>query len=176
MVNFSPVKQVTIKDRWYNSVGQRDRPGYTAPGYRQRVDPMPIIYVARSKSLSDWGASVGISKSLFKIGVTDGTGKAAVTALNDEECAGLDDWRLVGSEEAAELDEDAALERLAMTDMVVEPTYYPRIRGEPGILRVKPEKVENSLLVAKALSGEASLDFKVKPTDFATYLIKIARG
>ncbi len=137
---------------------------------------MPVIFVARSKSLSDWGASVGISKSLFKVGVTDGTGKSAITALNDEECAGLDDWRLVGSEDVDELDEDAALERLAMTDMVVEPTYYPRIRGEPGILRLKPEKVENSLLVEKALSGEESLDFKVKPADFATYLIKNARG
>ncbi len=137
---------------------------------------MPVIYVARSKSLSDWGASVGISKSLFKVGISDVTGKAAVTALNDEECAGLDDWRLVGSEDIADVDEDAALQRIAMTDTVVEPAYYPRIRGEPGIFRVKPEKVENSLLVAKALSGEESLEFKVKPADFATYLIKMARG
>jgi len=137
---------------------------------------MPVIFVARSKSLSDWGASVGISKSLFKVGVTDGTGKSAVTDLNDEERAGLDDWRLVGSEDVDDLDEDAVLERLAKTETVVEPTYYPRIRGEPGIFRVKPEKVENSMLVQKALSGEESLDFKVKPVDFATYLIKNARG
>ena len=137
---------------------------------------MSVIYVARSKSLSDWGASVGISKSLFKVGVEDGTGKSAVAALNNDECAGFNDWRLVGSEDVNDLDEDAALERLAMTDTVVEPNYYPRIRGEPGILRVKPEKVENSLLVEKALSGEESLDFKVRPGDFATYLIKNARS
>jgi hypothetical protein len=137
---------------------------------------MQVIYVARSKSLSDWGASVGISKSLFKVGVTDGTAKEALAALNDDECAGLDDWRLVGSEDAADFDGDAALERLAETDMVVEPAYYPRLRGEPGILRVKPDKVENSMLVEKALAGEESLDFKVKPGDFASYLIKIARG
>ncbi len=140
------------------------------------VDPMPVIYVARSKSLSDWGASVGISKSLFKVGVADGTGKSAVATLNDEECAGLDDWRLVGSEDADDLDEDAALARLGTTDMVVEPTYYPRIRGAAGIFRVKPDKVENSLLVEKAFAGDESLDFKVKPGDFATYLIKNARG
>ncbi len=137
---------------------------------------MPVVYVARSKSLSDWGASVGISKSLFKVGVAEGSAKSAVAALNEEECAGLDDWRLVGSEDAAELDEDMVLKRLAETDTVVEPAYYPRIRGEPGIFRVKPDKVENSLLVEKALSGEESLDFKVKPGDFATYLIKNARG
>ena len=137
---------------------------------------MPVIYVARSKSLSDWGASVGISKSLFKVGVAEGTGKTAVAALNEEECAGLDDWRLVGSEEIADVDEEAALERLGKTDMVVEPAYYPRIRGATGIYRVKPEKVENSLLVEKAFAGEESLDFTVKPGDFATYLIKNARG
>ena len=137
---------------------------------------MSVIYVARSKSLSDWGASVGISKNLFKVGVADGTGKSAVEALNNNECAGLNDWRLVGSEDVDDLDEDAALDCLAMTDTLVEPNYYPRIRGEPGIFRVKPEKVENSLLVEKALSGEGSLDFKVKPGDFATYLIKNARS
>jgi len=137
---------------------------------------MSVIYVARSKSLSDWGASVGISKNLFKVGVADGTGKSAVAALNNNECAGLNDWRLVGSEDVDDLDEDAALDCLAMTDTLVEPNYYPRIRGEPGIFRVKPEKVENSLLVEKALSGEGSLDFKVKPGDFATYLIKNARS
>ena len=145
-------------------------------GQLQQVGPMSVIYVARSKSLSDWGASVGISKSLFKVGVADGTGKSAVAGLNNDECAGLNDWRLVGSEDVDDLDVDAALERLAMTDTLVEPNYYPRIRGEPGIFRVKPEKVENSLLVEKALSGEESLNFKVKPGDFATYLIKNARS
>jgi hypothetical protein len=137
---------------------------------------MPVIFVARSKSLSDWGSSVGISKSLFKVGVADGTGKAAVAELNEEERAGLDDWRLVGAEEVDDIDEGAVLERLAASVVLVEPTYYPRIRGEPGIFRVKPEKVENSVLVERALAGEESLDFKVKPADFANYLIKIARG
>ena len=137
---------------------------------------MPVVFVARSKSLSDWGATVGISKSLFKVGVTDGTGKSAITELNEEERAGLDDWRLVGSAEVDDVDEEEALERLTKTETLVEPNYYPRIRGEPGIFRVKPDKVENAMLVEKALSGEESLDFKVKPADFATYLIKTACG
>ena len=88
---------------------------------------MSVIYVARSKTLSDWGASVGISKSLFKVGVADGTGKSAVAELNNNECAGLNDWRLVGSEDVDDFDEDAALDRLAITDTLVEPNYYPRI-------------------------------------------------
>lgn len=137
---------------------------------------MPVIYVARSKKLSDWGASVGISKHLFKVGIADGTGKTAVAALNDEECAGLDDWKLVGAEDAADLDEDEALERLGDTGIAVDPAYYPRIRGAAGIVRVKPDKVENSMLVQKAFAGDESLKFKVTPGDFATYLIKNARG
>ena len=137
---------------------------------------MPVIYVARSKTLSDWGATVGISKSLFKVGISEETGKAAVAELNQDECAGCDDWRLVGADEAGDLDEDDMLARLGATDTQVEPTYYPRVRGDPGIFRVRPEKVENGLLVEKALAGEESLSFTVKPTDFANYLIKNARG
>ena len=77
---------------------------------------MSVIYVARSKSLSDWGASVGISKSLFKVGVADSTAKAAVAALNNDECAGLNDWRLVGSEDVDDLDEAISGE-----DVILEP-------------------------------------------------------
>ena len=123
---------------------------------------MPVIYVARSKSLSDWGASVGISKSLFKVGVTDGTGKSAVTDLNDGECAGLDDWRLVGSEDVDELDEDAALERLATTDTVVEPNYYPRIRGEPGIW--EPRHVRKADFKAKVRRAKGRLRVSITAT------------
>ena len=137
---------------------------------------MPVIYVARSKTLSDWGATVGISKSLFKVGIAEGTGKEAVAELNGDECAGCDDWRLVGADNADDLDEDDILARLCATETQVEPTYYPRVRGDLGIFRVRPEKVENSLLVEKALAGEESLNFTVKPSDFAVYLFKNARG
>ncbi len=137
---------------------------------------MPVIYVARSRTLSDWGASVGISKNLFKVGVGDGTGKEAVAALNEDGCAGVTDWTLVKAEEAGELSEVQALERLAEKEMVVDPTYYPRIKGTAGIFRVKLENVERSLLVAQALAGADRLGVKIKPADIAGYLIKTARG
>lgn len=137
---------------------------------------MSIIYVARSKTLSDWGASVGISKNLFKVGVDNGTGKEAVTALNEAACAGITDWTLVKAEGAEELSETEALERLEKKERVVDPKYYPRLKGTPGIFRVKLENVENSLLVERTLSGEGSRSVKVKPADVAGYLIKNGRG
>lgn len=139
-------------------------------------DHMAVIYVARSKSLSDWGASVGIGKQLFAVGVADGGGKAAVAALAAEAYAGATDWRLVTAEEAGDLSEEDALARLAAKERAIDPRYYPRIRGADGIFRVKRENVENSLLVQRALAGEESLEVTVKPADVGVYLIANARG
>ncbi len=136
---------------------------------------MAVIYVARSKTLSDWGGDVGISKHLFKVGVTEDTAKAAVAALNEQECGRATDWTLVKAEDES-LSEEAVLERLAARETVLDPNYYPRIRGTSGVFRVKPEKVENGILVERALAGEATRDFKLKPADFAAYLFKTARG
>ncbi len=137
---------------------------------------MPVIYVAASKSLSDWGASVGISKSLYKLGVAE-SGKAAIAALNEGQHAGAADWKLVKAEELeGEADEEAALARLSRKEAPVDPRYYPRLKGAAGIFRVKPKSVENAMLVEKAMAGEGSLDFKVKPADVAGYLIRNALG
>lgn len=137
---------------------------------------MPVIYVARSKTLSDWGASVGISKNLFRVGVSDAGGKEAVATLNEDVCAGVTDWKLMMAEDAEELSEAEALEHLEKNEKVVDPKYYPRIKGAAGIFRVKPESVENSLLIEKAMAGDESLNFKIKPNDVAAYLIKKARA
>lgn len=137
---------------------------------------MAVIYVARSKSLSEWGASVGISKHLFKVGIAEGSAKEGVAALNEAGFAGASDWTLVASAECAMADEAAAIARLARKEAPVDPRYYPRIKGAAGIFRVKPKNVENSLLVEKAMAGEASLEFKLKPVDIGNYLIKNATG
>ncbi len=137
---------------------------------------MPIIYVARSKTLSDWGASVGISKNLFKIGVDDSTGKEAVTGLNEAACAGVTDWTLVKAEDVEEPSETEVLERLEKIERVVDPKYYPHIKGATGIFSVKLGNVENSLLVERTLFGEGSDSFKIKPADVAGYLIQNGRS
>lgn len=138
---------------------------------------MAVIYVARSKVLSEWGGDVGLSKNLYKLGVFDGTGKDAVEALNEEQVAGVDDWSLLKAVDAGEIDEGAAFAALTLRKQaVVDPKYYPRIRGAVGIFRVKPKDIENSMLVARAMAGEESLNFTLKPVDIANFLIKNAGG
>lgn len=137
---------------------------------------MSVIYVARSKTLSEWGSTVGISKSLFKVGIFEGSGKEAAAALNEEECARATDWTLVKAENEDALSEAEILERLAERETLIDPNYYPRIRGVPGIFRVKPDAVEDSVLLEKALAGVESLNVKIKPADFAVYLFKRARS
>ena len=136
---------------------------------------MAVIYVARSKALSEWGGEVGLSKNLFKVGVFDGTGKDAVAALNEDACAGVSDWTLLKSADAGGLEEDVALATLAnKKQAVVDPKYYPRIKGAVGIFRVKPKDIENSMLVERALAGAESLNFTMKPADIANFLIRNA--
>ena len=138
---------------------------------------MAVIYVARSKALSDWGGDVGLSKNLYKVGVFDGTAKDAAATLNEEQVAGVDDWTVLKSADAGELDEAAAIASLTRKKQaLVDPKYYPRIRGAAGIFRIKPKDIENSMLVEKAMAGEESLNFTLKPVDIANFLIKNAGG
>jgi hypothetical protein len=135
---------------------------------------MPTVYVAASKELGKWGADVGISKHLFKVGVTEEPAEEAVAVLNAASYAGQADWKLVQKQEVQSLSEEAAIERIQRKEKVLDPNYYPRLRGTSGIFRVKPVNVENHILVAQALAGrEPKLD-KLKPADIAQYLITIA--
>ncbi|HEX6101813.1 MAG TPA: hypothetical protein VF031_02080 [Alphaproteobacteria bacterium] len=136
---------------------------------------MPTIYVAASKELGKWGADVGVSKHVYKLGLTEGSAEEAVAALNQASYAGQSDWKLVKKEEVDSLSEEAAVDRLQRKEKLLDPNYYPRLRGTSGIFRVKPVNVENHILVAQALAGrEPKLD-KLKPADIAQYLITIAR-
>ena len=136
---------------------------------------MPTVYVAASKELGKWGADVGVSKHVYKLGLTEGSAEEAVAALNQASYAGQSDWKLVKKEEVDSLSEEAAVDRLQRKEKLLDPNYYPRLRGTSGIFRVKPVNVENHILVAQALAGrEPKLD-KLKPADIAQYLITIAR-
>jgi hypothetical protein len=133
---------------------------------------MAMLYVARSVRLGKWGADVGLSKHVYKVGVTDEPVKSAVAAG----WAGETDWALVKAEEVEDLDETQVIERLAKKDRMVDPNLYPRIKGTLGIFKVLPAHVENHILVAKAMAGAAELgELKLKPIDFAAYLIHNAK-
>lgn len=137
---------------------------------------MTTVYVASSKGLAEWGSDVGLSKNLYKVGLSEEDGKDAVDALNADGHAGQTDWVLVKAEEAGGLDEAGMLARLAPKEKMVDPKYYPRIRGAVGIYKVKPENVENHILVKQALAGQEPKLGKLKPADIATYLLVNAKG
>ncbi len=132
------------------------------------------IYVARSKGLQTWGADVGLGKNLYAIGyVEEGTPDDILAAG----LAGEKDWVLVKTQAAEDTDEAALLERLGRKEKLVDPTYYPRIRGARGLVKVDPVKVENSMRIRKALeTGQEPKEIKVKPADIAQYLINNALG
>jgi hypothetical protein len=137
---------------------------------------MATIYVALSKSLNEWGSDVGLSKNLYKVGLAEEGGKEAVEALNADAHAGQTDWVLAKAEDAGGLDEATLLGRLGAKEKMVDPKYYPRIRGALGIFKVKLENVENHILVKQALAGQEPKLGKLKPADIAAYLIVNALG
>jgi hypothetical protein len=135
---------------------------------------MPVLFVARSAKLSRWASDVGFGKHVYKVGVAEEDPKALAAGG----WAGETDWKIVRRETVAGLSEEEALERLARKERTIDPNLYPKLKGAIGVFRVSPEHVENHIIVARALAGDSErIDLKLKPADFAAYLIhNAARG
>ena len=135
---------------------------------------MAVIYVAKSTGFSKWASDVGLSKHVYKVGVTEEDPKSVVAASG---WAGESDWSVMKKDEVEGLGEDEAIERLARKTKMIDPNLYPRLRGVRGFFKVTPQAVESSSLVARAMSGEGSLrEIKLKPADFAAWLIQNAKA
>jgi len=129
---------------------------------------MPVLFVARSVKLSRWGSDVGLGKHVYKVGVADGDPKALAAAG----WAGENDWKILRSREVDGTSEEEALERLARKERMIDPDLYPKLKGTAGVFRLRAEQVENHILVTRALAGDSDrLELKLKPADFADYLI-----
>jgi len=133
---------------------------------------VPTIFVARSVSLAQWASDVGLSKHVYKIGITD----APVKPLVASGWAGLTDWSLVKKQDdVPALDEAGMIERLSVKERLINPQLYPRIKGTIGLFKILPAHVENHLLISRALAGmEQSGELRLKPADFAQYMIQSA--
>ncbi len=134
---------------------------------------MRILYVARSARLARWASDVGLGKHLYKVGVFEGDPKALALAG----WAGESDWKILAKEAVDGLGEEEALARLGQREMAVEPRFYPKLKEAAGVFRVAPQHVENHILVTRALAGEGERgELKLKPSDFAAYLMRFAKG
>lgn len=136
---------------------------------------MAFIYVAASKALAAWAADVGLTKHIYKVGVADGPIEVAIAALNGESFAGEADWKLLQKQETTDVDDASAVARVAAREKMIDPNYYPKIRGATGIFKVKIGNVANHLLVRRALAGEEEKLDKVKTADIARYLLQSAQ-
>jgi hypothetical protein len=129
---------------------------------------MAVLFVARSAKLARWASDVGFGKHVYKVGVADDDPKALAAAG----WAGESDWKIVGSAAIDDLSEAEILERLGRRQKSIDPTLYPKLKGAAGVFRVSPEHVENHIIVGRALAGDSDrIDLKIKPADFAAYLI-----
>jgi hypothetical protein len=129
---------------------------------------MAILYVARSSKLGRWASDVGLGKNIYKVGVADGDPKTAAAAG----WAGETDWTIVRKTAVEDLTEEEALERLGRKEKMIDPNLYPKLKGAVGVFRLIPARIENHILVTRALAGESDrAALKLKPADYADYLI-----
>jgi hypothetical protein len=132
---------------------------------------MSVIYVARSAKFGKWASDVGLSKHVYKVGISDGDPKPII----EQGWGGETDWALVKKQEVEGVSEEEAIARLARKAKQVDPAYYPRLRGTAGMFKVLPEHVENHILVSRVMQNLSErIELKLKPADFADYLIQNA--
>lgn len=126
---------------------------------------MAVLYVARSAKLARWAFEVGFGKHVYKVGVADEAPKAAGWA-------GEADWVILRQREVEGLSEEEALGRLGRKEKAIDPALYPKLKGAAGVFRLSAERVENHIVVKRALAGDSDrAAIKLKPADFADYLI-----
>ena len=129
---------------------------------------MGILFVARSSRLCRWASDVGLGKHVYKVGVAPSDLKGLAAAG----WAGETDWTITRKQTVEDLSEEEALARLARKEKVIEPNLYPKLKGANGVFRLAPTRVESHIIVTRALAGQSDrVEVKLKPTDFADYLI-----
>jgi hypothetical protein len=135
---------------------------------------MATVYLATSKGLANWGSDVGLTKYIYKVGLTTENAEAAIKELNDASYAAQNDWKLAKKLDGIDADEAIILARVAAKEKAVDPTYYPRLKNTAGIFKLRIANVESQLLVQQALKGEDPHLVKVKSADIALYLLNLA--
>jgi hypothetical protein len=129
---------------------------------------MATLFVARSAKLCRWASDVGLGKQVYKVGIADEDPKALAAAG----WAGEADWNIVRKRTVEGLSEEEAVDRLARKERMIDPNLYPKLKGAAGVFRLTPARVENHIIVTRALAGESDRTaIKLRPADYAEYLI-----
>ena len=137
---------------------------------------MAVLFVVTSKGLGKWASDVGLTKHVYKIGLTDGAPSVAIEAMNADSYARENDWRLAGELEGIVDDEATVLARVAAKEKPIDVNYYPRLKATGGLFKIKPANVESYILVRQAMAGEEPRVVKIKNADIVRYLLAIASG
>lgn len=137
---------------------------------------MPSVYIAMSQTMQDWGNDAGISKHLYRIGFTDEAPADAVKELSERGYGGQNDWVLLEAREADTLDQDALMARITNRMKLIDPLYYPKLKGAKDIVRLDQRKVEASIVIKLTMEGRASKVPKLKPKDMAGFILDVALG
>lgn len=136
---------------------------------------MALIYVAASKALQEWGSDVGISKHIYKMGLADDPKADMAKAMNDEQVLGQTDWKIIAKRDVPEAaDEAEMLERLAVRLKMIDPNYYPKLKGARSVFKVNPLDAETHYVLKQTMNGEQPHVKKLKPADIGNYLIENA--
>jgi hypothetical protein len=140
------------------------------------VENVAILYVARSQSLQKWAADVGLTKHVYLVGISDDSAEDVIGALNGTAYAGRADWKLVKQQGVEALDPSTVLDRIGRKEKLVDPSYYPQIKGASGIVKVNLANAEDHILMTRALAGELPKLHRITPADIAAYLFRLACG
>lgn len=130
---------------------------------------MPVLFVARSVRMGKWSSDVGLGKNVYKLGVSDDEDPKVLAGAG---WAGEPDWKIVARQDVEGLGEDEAIDRLGKRERMLDPNLYPKLKGARGVFSVNANHVENHIVVGRALAGDSDrIELKLKPADFAAYLI-----
>jgi len=136
---------------------------------------MGLIYVAASKSLQEWGSDVGISKHIYKVGLADDVKADMAKAMNEAAMLGQTDWKIIAKRDVPEVtDEVDMLTRLALRLKMIDPTYYPKLKGARSVFKVNPLDVDTHMIMKQTMAGEQPKVVKQKPADVGNYMIENA--
>ena len=137
---------------------------------------MPSVFIAMSQAMQEWGSDAGISKHLYMVGFADEAPEDAVKELVESAYAGQKDWVLVGARETDTPDRSALMARIGERMKIVDPLYYPKIKGAKDIVRVDQRKVEANIVIKRTMEGRDSKVPKIKPKDMAVFILDAALG